>query len=87
MAEWARQRFYEETAKAEEHITLAKACMLIALEDEAAVIVDEQESRARTTKIVESFVKGSLDNSQHFPPRYEILAVPRRQLKPVRRQN
>ena len=71
VADWARQRFYEETAKPDEHITLAKACMLIALEDEAAAAVDEQESRARTSRIVESFVGGNSGNDTHlFPPRY-----------------
>ncbi len=70
VAEWARQRFYEETAKPDEHITLAKACMLIALEDEAAAVVDEQESRARTSRIVDNFVGGNMGNETHlYPPR------------------
>lgn len=70
VAEWARQRFYEETAKPDEQITLAKACMLIALEDEAAAAVDEQENRARTSRIVEGFVGGNMEgNSPLMPPR------------------
>ena len=40
MAAWARQQFLHECAKPEEELNLAKACMLIALEDEAAAAVD-----------------------------------------------
>lgn len=44
--------------------------MLIALEDEAAAAVDEQENRARTSRIVEGFIGGTVEgNSPLMPPR------------------
>ena len=47
MAEWARQLFYKETTKPDDQITLAKACMLIALEEEAAAVVEGLQYRRR----------------------------------------
>ncbi|BDA45434.1 probable UPF0162 protein XF_1494 at C-terminar half [Coccomyxa sp. Obi] len=46
--------------------------MLIALEDEAAAAVDEQENRARTSRIVEGFVGGNIDGSSPLMPPREI---------------
>ena len=39
--DWARQGFYQEASKPEEQLTLAKACMLIALEEEASAALLE----------------------------------------------
>ena len=50
VADWARLQFYAEVSKGEAHITLAKACMLIALEEEAAAAADEQERRAGASR-------------------------------------
>ena len=45
VADWARLQFYAEVSKSEASLSLAKACMLIALEEEAAVASDEQQRR------------------------------------------
>ena len=47
--DWARQGFYQEASKPEEQLTLAKACMLIALEEEAsaALLEDQLDIRQR----------------------------------------
>lgn len=36
VADWARTKFEEEVGQDKEHINLAKLCMLVALEEEAA---------------------------------------------------
>ena len=41
--DWARQRFYQEVSKPDERLTLAKACMLIALEEEAAAALRQDQ--------------------------------------------
>ncbi len=49
--DWARQGFYQEASKPEEQLTLAKACMLIALEEEAsaALLGDHLDIRQRVS--------------------------------------
>ena len=47
LVDWARQRFYQEVSKPEERITLAKACMLIALEEEAAAALQADQMDVR----------------------------------------
>lgn len=49
--DWARQGFYQEASKPEEQLTLAKACMLIALEEEAsaALLGDQLDIRQRVS--------------------------------------
>ena len=47
LVDWARQRFYQEASKPEERITLAKACMLIALEEEAAAALQADQMDIR----------------------------------------
>ena len=43
LVDWARQGFYQEASKPEEQLTLAKACMLIALEEEASAALLEDQ--------------------------------------------
>jgi hypothetical protein len=50
---WARQRFYQEVSKPEERIALAKACMLIALEEEAAATLQADEMDVRQSLSLE----------------------------------
>ena len=47
--DWARQRFYQEVSKPDERITMAKACMLIALEEEAAAALAQDQLDIRQT--------------------------------------
>lgn len=49
LVDWARQKFYQEASKPDERLTLAKACMLIALEEEAAAAVGEDHLDIRQT--------------------------------------
>ena len=50
VADWARLQFYGEVSKGDAHITLAKACMLIALEEEAAAAADDHERKTTALK-------------------------------------
>ena len=54
LVDWARQRFYQEVSKPDERITLAKACMLIALEEEAAAALAQDQLDIRQTLRVSS---------------------------------
>jgi hypothetical protein len=78
VAQRARQLFYKETAKPDAQISLAKACMLIALEEEAAAAAEEQESRG-TFKIALSSgaVQGAnaQDPEKDLAPRRATLVV------------
>lgn len=47
VADWARQHFLEECSKPDDELNLAKACMLIALEDEAAAVADAAAAAGR----------------------------------------
>ena len=49
LVDWARQRFYQEVSKPDDRITLAKACMLIALEEEAAAALAQDQLDIRQT--------------------------------------
>lgn len=49
LVDWARQRFYQEVSKLDERITMAKACMLIALEEEAAAALAQDQLDIRQT--------------------------------------
>ncbi len=63
LVDWARQRFYQEASKPEELITLAKACMLIALEEEAAAAL-----QADQMDIQQSLNLGLADPLTFAPP-------------------
>lgn len=54
LVDWARQLFYQEVSKPDELITLAKACMLIALEEEAAAALAQDQLDIRQTLRVSS---------------------------------
>ena len=81
--DWARQGFYQEASKPEEQVTLAKACMLIALEEEAsAVLVEDQlDIRQRLSPPLDSpplvaRLGRSHDSSRSVPHRPSAGNVP-----------